>query len=347
MAQADALCRLRRDAVDGSTSWAWRKERTPPSDATIAAAGFRGAVWADGLPRDAPNLLLLLHGLGDVPAPFARFASQLRLPQTSALSLPATLPLPHGIPGRMWHESFEADGSLIADGIINSSGRSGEHRQLTSLERSTRPRLRRLLRLLVLGCGWRLERIFIFGFAQGGTAALDLLSHIRTIDGSSEGELVGVERPVAGRSGIDEGEVGVTGACARLGGVVSWCGLPLSQSAMARSSSLTTDGTTDGTGSGVLGSRSPLLVVSGEQDTSTPPASAQAAFDALCAGWRLATDGQASLHPAPEQAMHVLPGRRQEMVQGPQEAKLLMEFFARHLSLSSALEDDPNVRRVS
>lgn len=312
----DDLAALHHEA-NGGSAWRWRRERTPPSDHAIAATGFHGAVWADGLPRDAPNLLLLLHGLGDTCEPFARFASKMRLPSTSALSLPAPLPLPHDMPGGMWHDSFEADGTLITDDS------AGQRRQLQSLEGVTRPRLRALLRLLVEGCGWRLERIFFFGFAQGGTAALDLISRTSSIER---------ELPHALTSP------------ARMGGVVSWCGLPLEVAAQQCAQNAA-DGE-PGCG-GALGSRTPLLLVSGENDARARPDVARSRFDRLRSGWCLARDQQAPFYAPTEQALHVMPGKRQEMVRGTKEAKLLMEFFARHLSLSSALEDDPDVVRVS
>jgi hypothetical protein len=112
------------------------------------ACGFAGSVWAPHTRRDNANLLLLLHGLGDSPAAFARFAAQLALPMTSALALAAPLPLPVGLPGGMWHESFEPDGALI-DGT-----RRGERRRISSLASATRVRLEALLSLLESGSGW-------------------------------------------------------------------------------------------------------------------------------------------------------------------------------------------------
>ena len=54
-----------------------------------------------------------------------------------------------------------------------------------------------------------------------------------------------------------------------------------------------------------------------------------------------ATDG-------PEQELRLLDGHAGDtMVHSPSEARLLMEFWARHLALSSALEDDPTIVRVS
>ncbi|EOD17240.1 hypothetical protein EMIHUDRAFT_244254 [Emiliania huxleyi CCMP1516] len=139
--------------------WAAAAARVPPTAAALSRCGFRRGVWADGLPRDAPNLLLLLHGLGDAPDMYARFGAKLALPQTSALALAAPLPLPLGIEGGAW-------APLLS-----------------------------VLRLLVRECGWSPERIFLFGYAHGGTVALDLLQHL---DGLAGG-----------------------GPC-RLGGCVSW-----------------------------------------------------------------------------------------------------------------------------
>lgn len=151
--------------------WAWEPARTPPSAAALARCGFHEHKWAEGCPRDAPNLLLLLHGLGDRPAAFAAFASRLSLPLTSALALGAPMPLPLGLPGSMWHASFEEDGELL-DG-----SNPQDRRRLESLAGTTRPRLLALLALLEAGCGWSRSRIFLFGYAQGGTAAIDLLGH--------------------------------------------------------------------------------------------------------------------------------------------------------------------------
>ena len=318
-----------------STSYRWRQPRSPPTEAQLAHCGFPGATWAASAARDDPNLLLLLHGLGDNPAVYARFAAQLRLPQTSALALPAPLPLPQGLPGRMWCESFSEDGSLI-DG---SSAKIDQRRLMDSLANATRVRLLRLLRLLVDNCGWKMERVFIFGYAQGGSAALDLLAH-------------GLGNLEDGSAYI--GRVGASGtrdsAC-RLGGVVSWCGLPFPDNVASQ------------IGESSLGSRTPLLVVCGEADAQTPAKRARRLFQELTTGWerhRTPSPGrpdcaqpnaEASAESpsasSPEQTLHLLTGKGQAMVGSPAEARLLMEFFARHLALSSALEDDPNVIRMS
>ena len=167
MAMLDSSGLLHRLDNDGATRWAWRQtsqQPRPPSASALAACGFGGSEWVAAADADARNLLVLLHGLGDEPEPFAKFARKMALPQTAALALRAPLPLPAGIEiGRAWFDSFEADGALIAP-------KSGERRRVRSLEQ-TCAKLRALVALL-RSSGWAHERIFLLGFAQGGSAAL-------------------------------------------------------------------------------------------------------------------------------------------------------------------------------
>ena len=107
---------------------------------------------------------------------------------------------------------------------------------------------------------------------------------------------------------------------------------------------------------GSIGRRTPLLLVGGADDPEAPPKIAQRLFARLRAGWLHPSEGaegegseERGTHAEAtgEQTLHVLPGRGQAMVGSAGEAKLLMEFFARHLALNSALEDDPSIIRVS
>ena len=305
----------RADELGRPSRWAWRPPfaRVPPSKRALAACGFDGCMWAPGLAHDAPNLLLLLHGLGDAPSAFASFAAKLALPETSALALNAPLPLPHALPGRMWCESFERDGSLI-DGT-----RRGEMRRQTSLERETRVRLASLLRLLTSSCGWPRERIFLFGFAQGGGAALDVISHLPLADG-------------------------------RLGGVVSWCGLPLPELIARREESNAQQQRQQQRQRPAAASTPLLVVAGGAADAETAPSVARELYDRLVATWQQPSRDAdaAALPPQDSQALHLLEAHRgNRMVGSPSEARLLMEFFSRNLALSSALEDDPSIVRVA
>lgn len=310
MAADDLLLFHPSDALRPASRWSWRTQfaRVAPSDATLTAYGFAGSKWAPHLPRTEGNLLLLLHGLGDGPAAFAQFAARLALPQTSSLALNAPLPLPLDLPGRMWHDSFAADGSLL-DGT--------DRRRAASLARETRRRLLALLRLLERGCGWSRERIFLFGFAQGGTAVLDLLGHLEP---SSE----------------DGG---------RLGGVISWCGLPLPELLQPLDSKPPPR-------AAAAAAATPLLVVAGgAADAEPPPHVAERFYEQLVSKWS-PRDGRSCARDDAEAAttssLHTLAGHRgAAMVGSPSEARLLMEFFARHLALDCALQDDPSIVRVS
>lgn len=112
------------------------------------------------------NLLILLHGLGDSREPFARLGTQLQrtLPQTAVLAANA----PRRIPlleedAWMWWDSFDALGELI---------RHPDPRDALGA-------LTALVGYLV-ECGWPPARIHLFGYAQGGTLALETLIHARS-----------------------------------------------------------------------------------------------------------------------------------------------------------------------
>ena len=306
---------LPRDALlrPHGSIWAWQPSalRVPPSDHMLGACGFGGSVWAPNTPRNNPNLLLLLHGLGDTPDPFAAFANKLALPQTSALSLRGPLALPlDDLPGRMWHESFDVDGTLMT-GEAARRGRV-EGVRARSLGHATRRRLYALLQVLESGCGWPRERIFLFGYAQGGTAVLDLLSH------------------------IEEDHSG--GGSRRLGGVISWCGLPLTETlfdAIAASTSAAAAAAAPKRRS----SSPPVAPRTSSRRRRDPPILRRAHIH-LAAASR-------AVEP-PLQSLHLLDGQRRRYGRlSPADARLLMEFFSRHLALDSALADDPDVVRVS
>ena len=99
----------------------------------------------------APNLLVLLHGAGDTPAPFARLAAKLALPATAGLALQAPFRL--GPTGFTWFEEGEDDASDAA----------------------ALARARPALAAAVDAAGWRRDRVHLFGFGEGGAAVLDLV----------------------------------------------------------------------------------------------------------------------------------------------------------------------------
>ena len=136
--------------------------RTPPGALFVRAPGGRATSHADAStssvtpPVDppppgppAPNLLVLLHGAGDAPAPYARLATKLALPDTAALALRGPFTLG---PGYNWFgetPSDEADAACLA---------------------AARP----ALAAAIDGAGWPRHRVHLFGYGDGGAAVLDL-----------------------------------------------------------------------------------------------------------------------------------------------------------------------------
>ncbi|TXT15878.1 hypothetical protein VHUM_00381 [Vanrija humicola] len=157
-----------------------------PTRAALKPWDFEYVPAKDG--KDA-NLLIMFHGLGDTKAPFAGLARQMSLPSTAVLSLQAPNPVPlMDNPSWSWYNTF--------DPMFNP---------LPNPDPSpTLPALRTLLAQLV-GLGWRLPQIHLFGWAQGGTMALELALSV-------------------GRESVDvQLESGESVSGKRLGSVVSVC----------------------------------------------------------------------------------------------------------------------------
>ncbi|CAE6480133.1 unnamed protein product [Rhizoctonia solani] len=106
------------------------------------------------------NLLIVLHGLGDTMAPFVRMAKQLKLPQTATLVLqaPELIPfLDEGEEMYQWYTSFTSLGELIE-----------RPNPLPAVEK-----IHKAIEHLTEACQWPRSRIHLFGFAQGGSVALE------------------------------------------------------------------------------------------------------------------------------------------------------------------------------
>lgn len=166
-----------------------------PTAEALAAVGFAGSEWSSPAAACSRNLLLLLHGLGDAPRAFARLGQQMALPQTTALALRAPLPLPAGLDGAAWHESFTTDGDLV-----------GAADAACSLALDCRPRLLALLRLLDAH-GWPAHRVFLLGFAQGGAAGLDCAMHAPSRLGGVV-SVCGHALPGSGQQSLEGGDGG-------------------------------------------------------------------------------------------------------------------------------------------
>ncbi|KAJ5146370.1 Phospholipase/carboxylesterase/thioesterase [Penicillium bovifimosum] len=129
----------------------------------------------------SPNILLLLHGLGDTATAFTKFGQALHLPETTIITIQGPSPLPFDLGGYHWGDdvSFDsATGTLDMDAGLTRSTKI-----LTELVRST----------LVRKCGYALREIMALGFGQGGMAALALARELGLKDSGEEvGALSGV-----------------------------------------------------------------------------------------------------------------------------------------------------------
>lgn len=115
-------------------------------------------------PRDdkrPASVLLLLHGLGDTHDSFTNLARQLNLPETVCISLQAPTPLPFDIGGFHWGDDIvfdQASGQMDVDtGFEKASKMIG---QVVIDE------------YLVRKCGFARREVVLFGFGQGGMAAM-------------------------------------------------------------------------------------------------------------------------------------------------------------------------------
>ncbi|KAL2848500.1 Alpha/Beta hydrolase protein [Aspergillus pseudoustus] len=134
--------------------------------------------------RTPPNILLLLHGLGDTHAPFTNLAKSLALPETTILTIQAPNPLLLDIPGFHWGDDINFDsrtGALDMDAGFNTAKRF-------LVEDIVK-------KVLLEKCGYHLREITMLGFGQGGMSGLVVAQELVSEGGSTSGgagELGGV-----------------------------------------------------------------------------------------------------------------------------------------------------------
>ncbi|PPJ57300.1 hypothetical protein CBER1_09022 [Cercospora berteroae] len=124
---------------------------------------FPEKVTVDVVPppgNDAPtNVLILLHGLGDSRTSFTNLGKQMNLPETCCISIQAPQAL-LDLGGWHWGDDIIFDNS---SGGIDADGGFKQTSELLKI----------LIReILVEKCQFRLREILLFGFGQGGMAAL-------------------------------------------------------------------------------------------------------------------------------------------------------------------------------
>ncbi|KAJ6613590.1 hypothetical protein B0H10DRAFT_216783 [Mycena sp. CBHHK59/15] len=127
------------------------------------------------------NILIFLHGLGDTHVPFSKLGRQLKLPQTAVLALRA----PDQVPflyeeSYAWFPSFGDLGELI--------DRPNPTTALILMEA--------VFRHLIDDCAWPAHRIHLFGFAQGGSVAVESALRWWRLQAASLGSIVTISGPL-------------------------------------------------------------------------------------------------------------------------------------------------------
>ncbi|KAF2022885.1 phospholipase/Carboxylesteras-like protein [Setomelanomma holmii] len=109
------------------------------------------------------NVLILLHGLGDVNESFTRLGQQLNLPETVCIAVQAPNGLLFDIGGFHWGDDLVVDQA------------TGELDMDTGFKTATRLILEDVIReSLIKKCGYRAREIVLFGFAQGAMVGLQV-----------------------------------------------------------------------------------------------------------------------------------------------------------------------------
>ncbi|ORX38352.1 Alpha/Beta hydrolase protein [Kockovaella imperatae] len=128
-----------------------------PTESVLKPWIFNYAPSPDG---NDLNLLIFFHGLGDTKKSFSDLGKKLNLPGTAVLALQAPDPIPlleH--PAFSWYNTF----TQFFEPLPNPN------------PTTVIPPLRKLIENLISPeIGWSLTSIHLFGFAQGGTTALEL-----------------------------------------------------------------------------------------------------------------------------------------------------------------------------
>ncbi|KAJ4293622.1 hypothetical protein N0V90_008906 [Kalmusia sp. IMI 367209] len=112
------------------------------------------------------NILILLHGLGDTHTSFTRLGTQLSLPETACIAVRAPAPLPFDLGGFHWGDDMIFDQT------------TGEMDVDTGFKVSASLLLTIIRDVLIAKCGYKAREIVLFGYAQGGMAALQTAAEL-------------------------------------------------------------------------------------------------------------------------------------------------------------------------
>ncbi|KAI8622675.1 Alpha/Beta hydrolase protein [Chytriomyces sp. MP71] len=128
--------------------------------------GFTFLPSSDGVDE---HLLVLFHGLGDLHSNFARFGQRMNLPQTAVLSLggPCLIPGMEQSEGSGWFPAFDLYGNDIPPNIQFAVNGMLKTREIV---------VEFLEHCVFVPGRWKgsPSKVFLFGFSQGGCAAIDI-----------------------------------------------------------------------------------------------------------------------------------------------------------------------------
>lgn len=168
-----------------------------------SARNFNQIVYTPSPSGIDSNLLLILHGLGDTSDSFVSLSTTLQktLPQTATVIIQGSQRIPI-----LPEKAFSYWDTITPLGEVIDEAHQDPRKWLEAFERWIREE--------VTGrCGWKSEDVHLFGFGQGGTAAVEAVLYCEK------------QRRLAKEESI------------RFGSVVSVCGSLLSVSSTSESSS--------------------------------------------------------------------------------------------------------------
>ncbi|KAI4236567.1 MAG: hypothetical protein L6R40_006123 [Gallowayella cf. fulva] len=118
--------------------------------------------------QPATNVLIFFHGLGDTMGAFTHLAKQSSLPETSSIVVQAPSPLPFDLGGFHWGDDITFDQSSGTMDYDTGFDKSRRVLQEDVMEKG-----------LINKCGYKPRNILLFGFGQGGMAALAAASALK------------------------------------------------------------------------------------------------------------------------------------------------------------------------
>ena len=271
------------------------------------------------------NLLILLHGAGDTHIPYDKLAQRMELPQTATLAISARRyqPLVYNLEQHCenYYTWFDREGNEEDGGdepLESSSGSKQQQqqrrqpRQGLSLQNAAR-KLTKVLQQLIVTEQWIIpERVFLFGYGDGATLAMQVCE-CWAHENPSFASQIDEHHPVSTGGGRGQQQQPLQ-SVSPLGGAICVAG---GSSNTTKENVVHSDQRHQQRQSFVQRPiKTPILLVVGEHDESFPPEQATK-IQALY--------GKASVE------VYIAPNKGQGMIQSESEMYKVMEFLSQRL----------------